>query len=296
MKRLIISIDEEKCNGCGNCITGCAEGALALIDGKARLVKEQFCDGMGDCIGTCPTGALILEERVSDAYDEVATRQHVGKTRGEEGLRQFDVAAQIHRDKAAGNAPSGGCPGSALRSFSPASSTATSSTATSSAAAASVAPIASAGACCPGSAMRSMSPRSDAEIDAASEVSQLTHWPVQLMLVPPNAPYLQNADVLVCADCAPFALAGLHSRYLVGKVVLVGCPKLDDIAYYQQKLQSIFAAADLKRVTVLRMEVPCCSGLGTAVMQARAAAGSTFPVEIHTVGIQGDIVKKTSVA
>ena len=228
--RAIIRIDEEKCTGCGQCIPGCAEGALQIVDGKARLICEIYCDGLGACLGECPEGALTLEERESEAFDEQAVEEHLAKQETEDPLPC-------------------GCPGSAVRTIHPAD-------------------VSSAPA-------------------AAPSPSALSHWPVQLMLVPPGAPFLRGADLLVCADCVPFAMPNLHAHYLAGRAVLVGCPKLDDAGHYRQKLETIFREAQPRSITVLRMEVPCCGGLAHVVTEARNAAVPDCPLKIEVVQIQG---------
>ena len=233
IKRPLIRIDEEKCTGCGDCVTACQEGAIAVIDGKARLVREIFCDGLGACLGHCPTGALTIEEVEAEPFDEEAVAEHLAAPAPQ-------PATPAHF---------GGCPGSAIRQMSPAPAR--------------------------GPAF------------ASTEPSALGHWPVQLTLVPPIAPFLRQADLLLCADCVPFTLAGFHQRYLNGRAVLVGCPKLDDLAHYQEKLTAILSVAKPRSLTVLRMEVPCCGGLAYAALNARDAAGIDLPVEIHTISIDG---------
>lgn len=247
MKRKIIHIDESLCDGCGQCVTACHEGAIQLVDGKARLVSEVYCDGLGDCIGECPTGALTIEVREANAFDEKAVKKHL---------------AQIEQAKKP------------------------------------VAPEVAACAC-PGSAIRVMNRENDegAETLSATNMrSRLGHWPVQIMLIPPQAPFLKNADLLFCADCVPFALPGFHSRYLDGKAVLVGCPKLDDLDLYREKFKEILAVAQPEKITVLKMEVPCCNGFSFAVLEARDACCPDLPVEIQTIGIQGDILSREVIA
>ena len=228
--RAIVRIDEEKCTGCGRCIPDCAEGALQVVDGKARLVSEVYCDGLGDCLGACPHGALTIEKREAEAFDEAAVEAH--------------LAAESEAR------PPCDCPGSALRSIEPASRPSE--------------PVASA----------------------------LSHWPVQLRLVPPEAPFLRGADLLVCADCVPFAMGDLHRRYLGGRVVLVGCPKLDDAATNREKLKTIFSVAVPRAITVLRMEVPCCGGLASLVAEARMAAAPQTPLAVHVVEVAGGGVRE----
>lgn len=247
MKRNIVHIDEVKCNGCGQCITACAEGALALVNGKARLVKEIYCDGLGACLGTCPQGAITIEQREAGAFDEEATRTHTQALPRRHNGTTSSASGDAHRSPSAVvEGASGTCPGAARQ-------------------------------------------------DAAGDVppSQLGHWPVQLRLVPAVAPFLKNADLVVCADCVAFAVPDFHDRYIAGRAVLVGCPKLDDLAYYREKLESIFAEARPRRITVLRMEVPCCGGIANAAVAARSAAAPDVPLEIHTVGTRGGIVAET---
>ncbi len=227
--RKIVRIDEEKCDGCGICVPACAEGALQIIDGKARLVSEVYCDGLGDCLRECPQGAITIEERAAVPFDEEAVKVHLARA-------QMETESLLC-----------GCPGSALRSLTPCSD----------------------------------SPTEEETLPP----SQLGHWPVQLMLIPPGAPFLAKADILICADCVPFAVPDFHTRYLAGHAVLVGCPKLDDISLYRTKLEQVFRTADPRAITVLRMEVPCCGGLAHAVEEARNTATPHCPLEIHTVGI-----------
>ncbi|RCK79440.1 MAG: Ferredoxin 3 fused to uncharacterized domain [Candidatus Ozemobacter sibiricus] len=285
MKRKIIEIDEEKCNGCGLCVPGCQEGALQIIDGKARLVSDVYCDGLGACLGQCPQGALKVVEREAPEFDAQAVENHLrslgrptpaghgspsGAVSAPSGSAsdQGHVHAGHHHHHHHGHGPGGGCPGSVLRRLTPAPTNAT---------------ITTAAAATGGEGVADVPPP-----------SQLGHWPVQLMLVPPHAPFLQNADLVLCADCVPFAIPDFHARYLQGRSILVGCPKLDDAAFYQQKLTAIFQQARPRRVTVLRMEVPCCGGLTQLAQQARAQAGVDVPLEVHVIGIQGGIVSHQS--
>lgn len=235
--RKIITIDEEKCDGCGLCVPACHEGAIEIIDGKARLRDEILCDGLGDCLGECPQGAITVEEREAPAYDEVAVQRNLGK---------LDLPIHTPPPKS-----TSGCPGAAMRSLKPQAT-----------------PIAP---------------------PTGSMQSQLGHWPVQLMLVPPHAPFLAGADILICADCVPFAVPDFHSRYLAGRAVLVGCPKLDDLEHYAEKLKAIFAQAQPKSVTVLKMEVPCCNGIAQAALWALQQSGNKLTAQVHTIGIRGDI-------
>ncbi|MDH4157076.1 MAG: 4Fe-4S binding protein [candidate division Zixibacteria bacterium] len=239
--RNIIHIDEERCDGCGDCITACAEGALRLVNGKAKLVSDTYCDGLGACIGNCPQGAITIEQREAPAYDEIAVEKHLAAQR-----KSPAAPATIHH----------ACPGSAARSF-------------------------------------TRPDRAHRMTAGPAAQSQLGQWPVQLMLVPPHAPYLQGADLLVCADCVPFAVPDFHDRYLAGRAVLVGCPKLDDLNFYYQKLLQIFAQARPSRITVLKMEVPCCGGLAQAAISARDETAPDIPLEIHTIGIRTGISIQT---
>ena len=235
MKRNIIAIDEIKCNGCGQCVTGCAESALQIVNGKARLVKEIYCDGLGACIGTCPTGALTITLRETAAFDENATEKH--------------IHAMKHK-----NEKSCACPGAMVAEF---------------------------------------KPRTPAtEKTRADQQSELTNWPVQLMLVPLNAPYFNNADLLIAADCTAFSVAGFHSRFIKDKKLIIACPKLDDSSYYQEKLTQIFSNNHIKSVSIARMEVPCCGGITYIVKEAIAKSGKNIPYCETIIGIKGDVREK----
>jgi Fe-S-cluster-containing hydrogenase component 2 len=235
--RKIIEIDEAKCDGCGQCVNACAEGALRIVNGKARVVADTFCDGLGACIGECPRGALTIVEREAEAFDEKAVEQHV----------------KGHGAPASQGALPCGCPGTAMQTF---KTTAASSPKT---------------AVCSGAA------------------SALTHWPVQIRLVPPTAPFLKGADLLIAADCTAFAYAGFHSDLLSGKALMVGCPKLDDAQQIQDKFVEIFKNAGVKSISVVAMEVPCCSRLPLIVKKALEISGASIPLQEIIVGIQGAI-------
>jgi len=237
--RRIVHIDEDRCDGCGLCIPNCAEGALQIIDGKARLVSDVYCDGLGACLGHCPQDAISIVEREAAEFDEEAAMEHVRRLQVNEGE---ELAC--------------GCPGSAART------------------------------------LRRESRPHDASPDLASELCQ---WPVQLALVPAGAPYLKGADLLVCADCAPFAYANFHRDFLKGRAIVVGCPKLDDFRMYRDKLEAIFREARPASITVAHMEVPCCFGLKHLVSEALRAAGGDIPVTEVTIGVDGTI-KTTAVA
>ncbi len=265
-KRKIISIDDEKCNGCGNCITGCAEGALALVDGKARLVKEQFCDGFGDCIGTCPTGALTIEERDAGDFDIAATRRHLLQTQGPDAVRRMEEANLAHEvAQSAGGAvvrptvPSG-CPGMRMRTRQKEDA----------------APAAvPSGDTTPGHAI----------------ASDLDQWPVQLHLVQPGAPFFKGRELVVVSTCSPVASADVHWRFIRGRAVVVACPKLDHTEPYADKLGAILSDTSIPRVIVLRMNVPCCGGLTTITRLAAELSGrEDLVLEEVTVGLNGDVM------
>lgn len=243
MKRAIITIDDAKCDGCGLCVGSCAEGALAVIDGKARLVSEVYCDGLGACLGECPQGAITIEEREAPAFDQAEVDRHLAKAPGGDCQCHGHQAAEAPHHAHGG----GGCPGATLRQMTPPT---------------------------PG-------PTGEAG------PSQLRTWPVQLRLVPPSAPWLRGAHLLVCADCVPFAVPDFHQRWLAGRVVVVACPKLDDQQANVEKLTAIFQTARPASVTVLRMEVPCCGGLAQATRIAALQSGTAIPVEVVTMAIDG---------
>ncbi|MBA3065191.1 4Fe-4S binding protein [bacterium] len=282
MKRKIIKIDEEKCTGCGNCIPDCPEGALQIIDGKVRLVSDLFCDGLGACIGSCPEGAISVEERDARPYDENKVMENIVKAgantikahlrhlkeHGETDylhkaigyIRENNVdfpvqefMAEIHgHDNAHAG---GGCPGAKAMSWE-----------------------------------EKKAGPSQAEEPHGKIASELRNWPVQIKLVNPNAPYLKNADILITADCVPFAYASFHKDFVKGKIVLMGCPKLDDMEYYIEKLTEIFKTAKPRGITVINMEVPCCHGLVTGVRKAIKKSEQKIPLFEITVGIKGNLL------
>jgi NAD-dependent dihydropyrimidine dehydrogenase PreA subunit len=252
--RKIVKIDEEECNGCGLCIPNCAEGALQIIDGKAKLISEKFCDGLGACLGHCPQDAIIITEREADQFDEKA------------------VEAYLHEQKEAQSKPK---PHSASSEPSPQPQPKPQPSFTG----------------CPSSGamqFKVIEPQTESGSSQPS-VSMLSHWPVQLKLVPVNAPYFADADLLVAADCVPFAYPNFHHDFLKGKAVVVGCPKLDDIQFYIEKLTEIFKLNSIKSITVPYMEVPCCSGLVRATEEAIKASRKDIPLKKVKIGIQGDI-------
>jgi NAD-dependent dihydropyrimidine dehydrogenase PreA subunit len=240
--RKIIKIDEDLCNGCGECIVNCHEGALAIVDGKARIVKDSYCDGLGDCIGTCPLGAISIEQREADTFDADAVASHLAGSK-----------EKPH-----------GCPGSAVRRQS----------------------------CLPlvDEPSQSASAQGEASDGTSANSSQLSHWPVQLALVPPDAPFLRGADLLLVADCVPFAMADFHSRFLRGRPVVVGCPKLDDVRSYIDKLTAIFELSSIDSLTIVHMEVPCCNGLCHIAKAAIEASNSPVRVTDLTVSTDGRVI------
>jgi Pyruvate/2-oxoacid:ferredoxin oxidoreductase delta subunit len=274
--RSIIRIDESLCDGCGLCADACAEGAIRIIDGVARLVSETYCDGLGACLGECPRGAIAIEEREAAAYDEEATRRHLASMgRALEPHGRGKPPGHDHRhDCDCRDAPGPGHRGAEERP----------------AAVPTPSRHAAHAAGCPGSRMRVMAPRTVAAEPSGGVASRLAQWPVQLALVPPTAPYLDGADLLIAADCVPFAYADFHRDFLEGKALVVGCPKLDDLDFYRDRLTQMLSRADVRSVTVLRMEVPCCGGIVQAAVDAARAAGKGTPVRAVTIGIGGEVL------
>ena len=232
VRRKIIQIDESLCNGCGNCVTACAEGAMEVRGGKARVVKESFCDGLGACIGDCPTGALKIVEREAEEFNEEDVKKHLTKTSCD------DIPIQA-------------CPGSGPRKF-----------------------------------------RTAPSGEASGGSSQLTTWPIQIRLVPPNAPYLKGARLLIAADCTAFACGFVHRDFIKDRVVLIGCPKLDDNEEYVNKLATIFRSNDIKDITLLHMDVPCCRVSKKLVRTAIERSGKQIPLEEYMVYAEGGNVVK----
>lgn len=236
MIRKIIHIDEEKCNGCGACVTACHEGAIGLVNGKAKLMRDDYCDGFGDCLPGCPTGAITFEEREAAAYDEQA------------------VLENKQKKAAAATAPAhSGCPGHQMHQFD----------------------------------------RKPAQASAAGAAmpSQLGQWPCQIKLVPVNAPYFNGAKLLIAADCTAYAYANIHQEFMQGRITLIGCPKLDAVEY-SEKLTAILSQNDIRSVTVLRMEVPCCGGLEHAAVTALKNSGKFIPWQVVTFSIDGRILDR----
>ena len=239
MKRRIIHIDEAKCNGCGACAAACHEGAIAMVDGKAKLMRDDYCDGLGDCLPACPTGAITFVEREAAPYDEAAV-----------------LAAK--KNKAA----AGGCPGSAAHTLH---------------------------AGCPGSRAQVLSGGSEAPAAPTAAPSRLRQWPVQIKLVPMEAPFFDGAKLLIAADCTAYAYAAFHERFIRGHITLVGCPKLDSVDY-SEKLTEILRRNDIREVTVVRMEVPCCGGIQHAATQALRDSGKFIPWQVVTISTDGRIL------
>jgi Pyruvate/2-oxoacid:ferredoxin oxidoreductase delta subunit len=231
--RKVVKIDETLCNGCGACLISCAEGALQIVNGKAKLVSDRYCDGLGACLGKCPQGAITVEERPAEEFDEKAAQSH------------------LQSEKHAGAETPCGCPSAAVTRFKTTSGAGIS-------------------------------------VSAADQVSRLSHWPVQLTLVPPSAPFLKGADLVLAADCTPFAYPGFHRDFLGDKALLVACPKLDDFQAHQDKLTEILRQSGIKSLTVVRMEVPCCSGLVHMAKQAMLASAVNLPLKEVVIGIRGD--------
>jgi NAD-dependent dihydropyrimidine dehydrogenase PreA subunit len=295
MKRKIITIDDEKCNGCGACIPDCPEGALQLIDGKARLISDLFCDGLGACIGSCPEDAISVEEREAEPYDESKVMANIVRhgantikahlahlqDHGEDEFMREAIAYLVENDievpsefldsncacgepvidrgpESLGQGPGhdhgGGCPGTRLMNLD-----------------------------------MDAPPREQEESAAPESMpSRLKQWPVQIMLVPPHAPFLNGADLLFAADCVPFAYPDFHEKFLKGRVCLVGCPKLDDAQHYLEKITEMFKLNNIKSVMIAYMEVPCCGGMTRIIEEAMKASGKNIPLASQMIGIKGD--------
>lgn len=254
MVRQIIHIDEEKCNGCGLCASACHEGAIDIVDGKAKLVRENFCDGFGDCLPSCPTGAITFEKREAPAYDEAAVKESQKKKLEEKS--KMDNEERMKQEMAA-HAAGHGCPGSRFMQF-------------------------------------DRSEEGQAESLAhmtgyGRPVSRLNQWPCQIKLLPTQAPFYEGAKLLIAADCTAYAYANMHEDFMKGKITLIGCPKLDDIDY-SEKLTEIIANNDIKSVTIVRMEVPCCGGLQRAAEIALKNSGKFIPWQVMTISRDGRIL------
>jgi Fe-S-cluster-containing hydrogenase component 2 len=239
MLRKIIEIDEEKCNGCGACAAACHEGAIAMVDGKAKLMRDDYCDGLGDCLPACPTDAIRFIEREAAAYDEAAVKKS----------RLAAVNAKMNRQ---GEALPCGCPGTQSKQI--------------------------------------KHDESSCECGTATVASQLSQWPVQIKLAPVNAPYFNGANLLIAADCTAYAYGNFHNEFIRNRITLIGCPKLDT-GDYADKLTQIIANNDIKSVTIVRMEVPCCGGLENAAKRALQASGKFIPWQVATISTDGKILE-----
>ena len=239
MIRKIIRIDEDKCTGCGICAEACHEGAIDIVDGKAKLMREHYCDGLGDCLPACPTGAISFEEREAPAYDEAAVKA----SQAQEANKQAQAAVPHH-----------GCPGSRAQAI-----------------------------------RRAAESAPTASQEKAPIQSELSQWPVQIKLVPIKAPYFDGANILIAADCTAYAYADFHRKFIRNRITLIGCPKLDE-GDYTEKLQAIFESNDIRSVTIVRMEVPCCGGLERAAKNALQRSGKFVPWQVYTVGINGELL------
>lgn len=270
MIRKIIKINQDKCNGCGLCVSACHEGAIGMENGKAKLLRDDYCDGLGDCLPACPTNAITFEHREALAYDEEAVKQNMAS---KEVTAEHNSPAQA---SAAGCCPGtskavptennnpaparaeGGCPGSRMRTLQPASNNVTS--------------------------------HSSAQDKVCATVSQLRQWPVQIKLVAPNAPFFDNSHLLIAADCTAYAYANFHNEFMKNKITIIGCPKLDE-GDYTDKLTAILKLNNIRSVTVARMEVPCCGGLANAAVNALRNCGKMIPWNIVTISSNGEIVE-----
>jgi len=285
--RTVVQIDEDKCDGCGLCVPGCAEGALQIVDGKAKLVSDVYCDGLGACLGECPQGAITMVQREAEDFDEKAVNTRLEEL-GREPITHDHGHGHDHGDTeetdAAGTEESieplaCGCPGTLSQTFDRPKPEPV---------------VPKAGGGCPGSRSQSFDQAGTAGTadQSGPVVSKLSNWPVQIMLVPPRAPYLDGADLLIAADCAPFAYGDFHRRFLEGRILLVGCPKLDNTDVYLEKLTAIFRDNDIRSIGVVYMEVPCCSGLVQLVKAALENSGRGIPTTLYRVGIKGDFVEE----
>ena len=268
MIREIVTIDEDLCNGCGQCVPACAEGAIQVIQGKARLVSDNLCDGLGACLGHCPLGAIKVERRDADAFDEEAVRRHTGPPQAALSADERALGAAGNRPGSVPSIPSRhtGCPSARLLKLEPPS---------------------------PADEAR---PNGKVGSQTRERSSQLTHWPVQLRLVPPTAPFLRGARLLVAADCVPVACPDFHRDLLQDHVIVIACPKLDDPEGYIEKLPEMIRSSGLAEITVAHMEVPCCTGILQAVLTAWRCAGRDVPVNDVVVGIRGQIIARRRIS
>ena len=309
MIRKIIQISEDKCNGCGACATACHEGAIAMVNGKAKLIRDDYCDGLGDCLPACPTGAITFVEREAAAYNEAAVLENKRKSgKAQSGVTAGENPGKVHS----------GCPGSAARTLHAGQAQAEIASPHSGVATKGNQKQPHSG--CPGSAARTLQAR-QAQADGAAGATQgqtqngttagaaqvqheaaayagsvarepqsmLSQWPVQIKLVPVNAPYFDGAKLLIAADCTAYAYAAFHEKFIKGHITLIGCPKLDDINY-ADKLTAIIRENNIKSVTVVRMEVPCCGGLEAAARQALQNSGKFIPWQVATISVDGKLL------
>lgn len=264
--RNIVKIDEAKCTGCGQCVTACAEGAIQIIDGKARLVSDSYCDGLGACLGHCPEDAISVEQREAAEFDEEAVKQHL---------------AAEHKAEQPFACPGSESVGWATPTTSPPNEKP----------AADAQPFV-----CPGRAAQQFEPDTRAGQDAGPGApSQLTHWPVQLKLLSPTASCFADADLLLTADCVPVAMGDFHRRFLQGRSVAIGCPKLDDASLYVEKLAELLRTNDVRSLTVVHMEVPCCSGLTRIAREAVRRSGKDIGFDDVTISVRGQVIHRESV-
>ncbi|WP_438434635.1 ATP-binding protein [Gorillibacterium sp. sgz500922] len=270
MKRKIITIHEELCTGCGICVDACHEGAIELVDGVARLVSDSYCDGFGDCLPECPTGAIEMIEREADDYDDEAVRRRMAERQaahaGSSGASHGEATQPGHAHAHGGHGHDhGGCPGSMARMFRREE---------------------------PASAHAASAPAVDraAENATAPRPSELRQWPIQIHLVNPANSYFDGANLLVAADCTAFAYGDFHKDFIKNHITLIGCPKLDDNAYYAEKLTEILLQHEIRSITVARMSVPCCGGIVQAVKQAMLASQTIVPYREVTISLEGELV------
>lgn len=264
MIRTIINIDKEKCNGCGICVNACHEGAIAMVDGKAELIRDDYCDGLGNCLPACPTGAITFIEREAAAYDEAAVEANMKKKETVQAEKHpqehhhhgHDHHGHDHHGHQQPNLACG-CPGSQARALK----------------------------------RETEAPKAAAPIQQEKAESQLQQWPVQIKLVPVNAPYFSGANLLIAADCAAYAYADFHKDFIRNHITMIGCPKLDE-GDYSEKLTAILANNDIKSVTVVRMEVPCCGGIQNAAVTALKNSGKMIPWQVVTISTTGEILER----
>lgn len=255
MVRKIIKINEELCNGCGLCVNACHESAIGLVDGKAKLLRDDYCDGLGNCLPVCPTGAISFEEREALEYNEEEVKRNMELKEQQAKATAYNANHDGHQHGA--HHGMGGCPGSRMMSINRQETT--------------------------------QAAMSERETSPKATASELRQWPVQIQLVPPNAPYFTNANLLIAADCTAYAYGDFHS-FMKNKITLIGCPKLDEVDY-SEKLTQILRMNDLKSITVIRMEVPCCGGIVQTVKTALANSKKMIPWRVVTIGTDGTILE-----